>query len=105
MLDYLLETSGLTANQVARCFNTSPRTLYSWIANGIPARYEALVNNVYTMVSRLPVDTPEARRRLLLDSSQGKSLYYELCDQAPRNQRIQYPLPVTQLLGIEPPDN
>lgn len=101
MLDYILESSGLTANQVARCFNTIPRTLHSWITNGVPERYETLVNNVYTVISELPATTPEERRRLLLDSSQGKSLYRDLCDQAPRNQRIQYPLPVTQLLGIE----
>lgn len=70
MLQHILESSGLTAKQVARCFNIVPRTLQSWQTLGIPARYDSLVNNMYAVITGLPVDTPEARRRLLLDSSQ-----------------------------------
>lgn len=100
MLDYILESSGLTAKQVARCFNIVPRTLQSWQTFGIPARYEALVHNMYAVITGLSVDTPEERRRLLLDSSQGKSLYRQLCDQSPQNQQVQYQLTAREQLGL-----
>ena len=100
MLDYILESSGLTTKQVARCFNTVPRTLHSWQTFGVPARYESLVHTMYAVIADLPADTPEERRNLLLDSSQGKSLYRQLCDQSPQNQQIQYPLTACEQLGF-----
>lgn len=100
MLHYILESSGLSLTQIARCFNTAPRTVLSWSHNGVPNKHTNAVQHMFEVVSKLPADTAFERRSLLLDSSHGKSIFHTLCEQAPKDQQIQFPTPATQQLGL-----
>lgn len=97
----LLDTSGLTANQLARAFGVPVNAYFGWIYNNeVPERYKDHFCEFYETVESLDADTPEERRALLLESSNGRSIYKNLSDLAERGQRIQYDIPVLERLGI-----
>lgn len=93
--------SGLTSKQIGRALGTGPRTAASWAAGSqVPPFRVARLLELHTLISGLEADSPEGRRRLLLSSGQGRSLFQAFVDGTPRGQQIHFPIPVLERLGI-----
>lgn len=77
----LRELSGLTTDQISRLFGVSRRSIQNWVAGASMSsaneeRLSGLIGVVLAVGS-----TPEERRRKLLDSSDGISMFHALIGQ------------------------
>lgn len=101
---WLLKESGLTPRQVGAILGASERTVHGW-AHGfipMPAEKQELAVHVRGSVEATG-NTGEERKRKLLNSSAGLSIYHQLANESePKEQRLRYPaLTVPQQLGID----
>lgn len=101
ILQELQALANLSAAQVGRLFGVPARSVYAW-RETVPDRYFNQYDQVVTTITALG-DTPDERKMRLLDSTQGQSVMHQLIEQAPRNARIQYSVPVHHLLGLDQP--
>jgi DNA-binding transcriptional regulator YiaG len=86
----LRDRSGLTASQIARLFGVSRRAVNHWMAGRpMTLEHEERLSVLFAIMHGLPGSDPEARRRQLLDSSAGPSLFHRLLEQAPTAETIQ----------------
>lgn len=94
-------SSGLTADQLGRLLGVSRRTIHNWAAGAAitPAREER-VRTLNELVFSLPGNDPDERRTLLLDSSAGPSLFRQFAEAGTPKERIMYPVPVEEQLGL-----
>lgn len=78
--------SGMTADQLARLFGVSRRSVQNWVAGGQMASFhEERLSHLYSVVLATG-DTPEKRRMKLLSSANGMSIFHQLIgelDQGP----------------------
>lgn len=97
----LKNDSGLTINQIGRALGVSKRSVYNW-SKGAPVSplKESRIRDLNNLVFSLDADSPSERRRLLLDSSHGTSIYKKFLDSGKKNQQIQYSVPVRELFGL-----
>jgi hypothetical protein len=102
----LLEMSGLSKNQISRALGTSERNVSSWVLDGGPfvrstpaeitARAEELIERFSAIAG-----SSEDRRRGLLASSKGPSMFHKAVDEIPEGEVLQVrPYSVKDMLGI-----
>lgn len=97
----LRSESGLTANQLGRLLGVSRRSVYNWAAGSpIAAAREERLRELHSMVLNLPAKSPDMRRNLLLDSSNGPSIFRQFVEGGKKNQRIKYSVPVEERFGL-----
>lgn len=93
--------SGLTADQLGRLLGVSRRSIHNWATgSAIASSHEERVRELDSFISSLPAYTPEERRSLLLDSSNGPSLFKQFASKADHPQRIKFGVPVEERLGL-----
>lgn len=93
--------SGLTADQLGRLLGVSRRSIHNWATgSAIASAHEEKVRELNSFIALLPADTPDQRRNLLLDSSNGPSLFKQLASQVDHPQRIKFGVPVEERLGL-----
>lgn len=93
--------SGLTADQLGRLLGVSRRSIYNWAAgSAIASSHEEKLRELDSLIFSIPAKTPDERRSLLLDSSNGPSLFQQLASKADGPQRIKFGVPVEQRLGL-----
>lgn len=74
----LRTVSGLTADQLGRLFGVTRRSVQNWVAGGQMASFhEERLSHLYTVVLNAGA-SPEERRKKLLSSANGKSLFHQL---------------------------
>jgi hypothetical protein len=89
--------SGLTAEQLGAVFGVTRRSIHNWAAGSpLSEAREIEVRRFSKLVFGLTAGSPSERRRLLLDSSSGRSLYKQFVDDGRRAQRVLYNLPVVE---------
>ncbi len=93
----LAEYSGLSLKQIARACGEIDRVLLNGALKGYGAQrfeeFEILLHSI-------PGDTPAVRRLIVLNSSQGASIFSKFSQGTRRPQRIQFSVPVKERLGI-----
>jgi DNA-binding transcriptional regulator YiaG len=93
--------SGLTADQLGRLLGVSRRSIHNWAAgSAIASTHEEKVRELDSFIASLPAYTPDERRALLLDSSNGPSLFKQFASRANHPQRIKFGVPVEERLGL-----
>ncbi|XKH58562.1 hypothetical protein LG293_16035 (plasmid) [Citricoccus nitrophenolicus] len=96
----LVHDSGLSAGQVGRLFGTVSRNVHRWMqGTPLPDHHEPRAKHLLEQITPL-ADTPAERRLVLLDSSNGPSVFRQLMGDAPTDQQIHHSIPVAQLFGI-----
>lgn len=96
----LVRESGLTAAQIGRLTGVTGRAVANWAAGSTPSpRRTDRIRALHELVFSLDASDPTERRRLMLTSVQGPSLFWQFQDETVRPQRIQYPVPVMERLG------
>jgi transcriptional regulator with XRE-family HTH domain len=86
----LRDVSGLTAAQLGRLFGVSRRSIDNWMAGSpMAAHHEARLSALQAALIAIPAATPEERRAVLFDSSDGLSLFQRLVDEVPQGAAIQ----------------
>lgn len=97
----LKSESGLTADQLGRLLGVSRRSIHNWATGAaIASTHEEKVRELDSFIFSLPAYTPDERRNLLLDSSNGPSLFKQFASKADRPQRIKFGVPVEERLGL-----
>lgn len=92
--------SGLTADQIGRLFGVSRRSVQNWVA-GTPmaATHEERLSRL-TMVVAATGSSPEERRRKLLSSASGVSLFHQLVSELGEDAVLQpVAIPARDLLN------
>lgn len=75
---HLRDISGLTADQIARLFGVSRRTVQNWVAGGsMAAQHEERLSVLLAKIAPLAPSAVE-RRAALLSSSSGTSIFHRL---------------------------
>ncbi|MGY2898432.1 hypothetical protein ACVKXF_001055 [Curtobacterium sp. PvP017] len=75
---HLREISGLTADQIARLFSVSRRTVQNWVAGGAMAtQHEERLSVLIAKIVPLASSAAE-RRAVLLSSNSGTSMFHRL---------------------------
>ncbi|WNY33077.1 helix-turn-helix domain-containing protein [Curtobacterium flaccumfaciens] len=75
---HLREISGLTADQLARLFSVSRRTVQNWVAGGtMAAQHEERLSVLLAKIAPLASSAAE-RRAALLSSNSGTSMFHRL---------------------------
>jgi hypothetical protein len=93
--------SGLTADQLGRLLGVSRRSIHNWAAGTVIApAHEERLRDLERLVFSLPAHSPEERRRLLLESSNGPSIFRQFAAKADAPQRIKFGVPVEERLGL-----
>lgn len=93
--------SGLTADQLGRLLGVSRRSIHNWAAGStIAPTHEEKVRELEALISSLPAFTPDERRSLFLDSSNGPSLFKQFASKADHPQQIKFGVPVEERLGL-----
>lgn len=93
--------SGLTADQLGRLLGVSRRSIHNWAAgSAIASAHEEKLRELDSLIFSIPANTPEERRSLLLDSSNGPSLFKQFASKADGPQRIKFGVPVEERLGL-----
>lgn len=86
----LRESTGLTAQQLARLFDVSRRSVNHWLAGKPMAEnHEARLERLEQVAQQLPGSTGAERRRALLSSTGGPSLYQQLCAEVRTSEPLQ----------------
>lgn len=99
----LLDDTLMTRSQLARLMGVTERRVSHWMSGTpITAEHAERLEYITTAVAQLEAATPEERHAALLDSSRGPSPFRLLLDSAPKFQRIQHTIPVTERLGAGP---
>ena len=97
----IVTDSGLTINQIGRALGVSKRSVYNWSKGAsVSPLKESRIRDLNNLVFSLNADSPSERRRLLLDSSHGTSIYKKFLDSGKKNQQIQYSVPVREIFGL-----
>lgn len=97
----LKNDSGLTINQIGRALGVSKRSVYNWSKGAtVSPLKESRIRDLNNLVFSLDADSPSERRRLLLNSSRGSSIYKKFLDSGKQNQQIQYSIPVREIFGL-----
>ena len=97
----LKNDSGLTIDQIGRALGVSKRSVYNWSKGAtVSPLKEARIRDLNNLVFSLDADSPSERRRLLLNSSHGPSIYKKFLDSGKKNQQIQYSVPVREIFGL-----
>lgn len=74
----LRELSNLTADQLARLFDVSRRSIQNWISGApMAASHEERLSHLTSVISAAGA-TPDERRKKLLSSANGMSLFHQL---------------------------
>lgn len=98
---WLLAESGLGTSQLARAAGVSVRTFQSWSEGSlVPRPNWDRLTALHELVSALPEETPEGRRRVLLSGQTGRSLFQQFLDNQPRATLIHPALTGRQQLGL-----
>lgn len=93
--------SGLTADQLGRLMGVSRRSIHNWAAGtAIAPVHEERLRELEMLVFSLSAGSPEERRKILLDSSNGPSLFKQFAAKADAPQRIKFGVPVEERLGL-----
>lgn len=93
--------SGLTADQLGRLLGVSKRSIHNWAAGTtIAPAHEARLRELEMLVFSLSADSPEERRKILLDSSNGPSIFKQFAAKADAPQKIKFGVPVEERLGL-----
>lgn len=75
---YLREISNLTAEQIARLFDVSRRSIQNWIGGApMAAMHEERLSRLTSVISAVG-SSPDERRQRLLSSAGGMSLFHQL---------------------------
>lgn len=78
---HLRELSNLTADQLARLFDVSRRSVQNWISGAqMAASHEERLSHLTSVITAVAT-SPEERRRKLLSSANGMSLFHQLIDE------------------------
>lgn len=97
----LKTASGLTTDQLGRLLGVSRRSIHNWAAGtAIAPAHEERLRDLELLVFSLPADSPDERRKLLLDSSNGPSMFKQFAAKADAPQRIRFDVPVEERLGL-----
>jgi transcriptional regulator with XRE-family HTH domain len=97
----LKSESGLTADQLGRLLGVSRRSIHNWAAgSAIASVHEEKLRELESLIFSIPASTPDERRSLLLDSSNGRSLFKQFASKADGSQRIKFGVPVEERLGL-----
>jgi transcriptional regulator with XRE-family HTH domain len=97
----LKSESGLTADQLGRLLGVSRRSIHNWAAgSAIAAVHEEKLRELESFIFSIPANTPDERRSLLLESSNGPSLFKQFASKADSPQRIKFGVPVEERLGL-----
>lgn len=93
--------SGLTADQIARLFGVSRRTIQNWVAGGAMASgHEERLAHLYAVVLANG-QTPEERRKKLLSSAGGMSIFHQLIGELQRGAVLEPPaVSARDVLGV-----
>lgn len=93
--------SGLTADQLGRLLGVSRRSIHNWVAGtAIAPAHEERLRELELLVFSLSADSPEERRKLLLDSSNGPSIFKQFAAKVDAPQKIRFGVPVEERLGL-----
>lgn len=93
--------SGLTADQLGRLLGVSRRSIHNWAAGtAIAPVHEERLRDLELLVFSLSADSPEERRKMLLDSSNGPSIFKQFASRSDAPQRIKFGVPVEERLGL-----
>lgn len=93
--------SGLTADQLGRLLGVSRRSIHNWAAGtAIAPAHEERLRELEMLVFSLSADSPEERRKILLDSSNGPSIFKQFAAKAEAPQKIKFDVPVEERLGL-----
>jgi hypothetical protein len=101
----LLEMSGLSKNQISRALGTSERNVWGWVTDTelitpAPDRITARAEKLIERFSAIP-GSSEDRRRGLLASSKGRSVFHKAVDEIPESKPIHVrPFTVSEMLGL-----
>lgn len=77
-VESLRQMSGLTADQIGRLFGVSRRSVQNWVAGArMSSGNQERLSRIISVVKELGA-TPEERKRKLLDSSSGPSIFHGL---------------------------
>ncbi|WP_277959302.1 helix-turn-helix domain-containing protein [Frigoribacterium faeni] len=97
----LRESTGLTADQLGRLFGVSRRSIQSWVAGGpMAAPHQERLSVLLARVAQLGPDTP-ARKKALLSSSNGPSLFHRFVSEIQKDAILQFSsLTVRDRLGV-----
>lgn len=78
---HLRELSNLTADQIARLFDVSRRSVQNWISGAqMAAPHEERLSHLTSVISAVGT-SPEERRKKLLSSANGMSIFHQLIDE------------------------
>lgn len=88
-----LSLSGLTRAQIGRLFGLDYRQVASWLRTGqVPAPHQPQAERVCASVTEALTKTSSATARaVLLDSSNGRSVYHQLLAAVPDQALLQLP--------------
>lgn len=77
----LRELSNLTADQIARLFDVSRRSVQNWISGApMAASHEERLSHLTSVITAVGT-SPEERRKRLLSSANGMSIFHQLIDE------------------------
>ena len=77
-MSHLRELSNLTADQIARLFNVSRRSIQNWISGApMAAVHEVRLSRLTSIINAVGF-SPDERRKNLFKSTDGMSIYHQL---------------------------
>lgn len=97
----LVTLTGLTHRQISRLVGCTVRQVAEYCAGAEPSdQHRARVQRLLTAIEPL-ADAPDARRRALLASNGGRSLFHRLVAENPTDQVMHVPaLTAREQLGV-----
>ena len=86
----LTHATDLSVGQVARLLDVSARQAAGWVhGDAIPDHITVRLNDLLNVIEPLG-ENPAARRRAVLNSSRGRSVFHQLIAEHPQMQVIHY---------------
>ncbi len=97
----LRDISGLTSDQIGRLFGVSRRSVQNWVAGAPMASiHEERLAHLYSVVLECG-NSPEERRKKLLSSARGMSLFHQMIGELQRGPVLEPPAVSTRdALGV-----
>ncbi|MBE3079420.1 helix-turn-helix domain-containing protein [Clavibacter michiganensis] len=94
--------SGLTADQIGRALGVSRRSVQNWLAgNAVASFHEESVSRLLSVISGLPAHNADERRKLLLSSRGGTSLFHQFAESQSVSPTLQaLPQSVSERLAL-----